>query len=145
MNTDLGGFEVKVKIAALWILLGFSLTVDFTLKDFDPGSSGLSQTLSTLPPQQLSPILLGDAFIRLVPFVFAFLSLALMDAWSRRLNLVLGSVFTVFALFGLARLLSQLTFLTSYGLVTQSAAVAAPVLISWYAFRWRGETRRLLA
>lgn len=143
MSLELRNFSVKVKISALWILLGFSLTLDFTLKDFDPGSSGLAQTLATISPQQLSPILLGDAFIRVVPFVFAFLSLTLVDGWNRRMNLGLGLVFTVFALFGLADFLSRLTYSTSYGLVTQSAAIAASILIFWYAFRWRKEAQRL--
>jgi len=136
-GTTLENLAQKVKISVLWILLGFNLTLVFSLKDFDPGTAGLQHMLATLPSEQLPLLLLGDATIRVVPFVLAFLSLALKDALSRWMNVGLGFVFTVAALFGLVTLLTALTFATAYLLLAQFVAIAAAALIFWYAYKWK--------
>lgn len=136
-SPDLRTLEVKVTLLALWMALGFTLTLVFTLQDFDPGSNGLTHTLLTLPPQQLSWVLLGDATIRLIPFVLAILSLTLKERWSRWMNLALGLVFSIFAFSGLATLLlSQPSMSNAYLLVTQVATIAAAVLVFWCAYSW---------
>jgi len=135
---------VKVKISILWIIMGFVLTLVFTLKDFDPSTAGLQHMLTLLPPQQLSPYLLGDAAIRLAPFFFAFLSVILKDTWNRLTNLVLGFVFTVAGVYGLVGPMSQLSYATSYLLLTQAATIATAVLIFWYAYRWPKKESKIL-
>ena len=139
MSIDIRILESKGKIAVLWILFGINMTIVFTLKDFDPGRTGLGQTLSTLPSQQLYMILAGDAVIRLIPFVLAFLSLTLKSVWNRRINLILGFVFAIFAIFGLVSLLLQITDAIVYELVIQLVAIIVPILIFWYAYWWPKE------
>ena len=95
--------------------------------------------LTNLPSQQQSIIMFSDAFIRLIPFVFAFLSIALKDVWNCRMNLVLGVIFTGLAFFGLASLLLQLANSQAYEFLIQVIAIMAPILILWYAFKWQKE------
>ena len=125
-----------VKIAALWMFLGFDLTLVFTLKDFDPESVGLGHMVAGLTSQQVSLILLGDAAIRLAPFGLAVLTLILKEASSRLLNLALGTVFAVASMVGLATLFTQLSYATPYLLLTQVASIAPTVMIVRYAYRW---------
>jgi len=129
------GLEPRARITVLWILVGFDMSLVFSLKEFDPGIGGL-QNLLNLPSQQLYLLLLGDAAIRLAPFVLAFLSLALKDTLNRRLNLGLGFVFTIAGLYGLVPLVPQLSYPVLYDLLTQVVVIAAAVLIFWYAYRW---------
>lgn len=129
-------FELKVKIATLWILFGINLTIDFTLKDYYPGGAGSTQNIATLSSQQISLLLIGDACIRLIPFILAFLSIALKDIWNRLLNLILGIVFTFFSFIGLISLSFQLTVQAAYEVVIQIVAITAPMLISWYTYSW---------
>ena len=137
MDLNLQIFKLRMIITVLWILIGINLTIDFTLKASDSISNGLVKTFATLSSQQLNIILLADTFIRLIPFVFAFLSLALKDSWSHLMNFVLGIAFTILSLFGLAGLLSQLTNPTWYEFVIQVVAITTPFLIAWYTYRWQ--------
>ena len=118
------------------------MTIDFTIKDSDPGSTGLTQTFTTLPSQQLAMILVGDAFIRLIPFVFAFLSLALKNDCIHWMNLILGFIFAIFAFFGFITLLLQFTNIKAYEIVIQVVTIISPILISWYAYRWPKEENK---
>ena len=118
------------------MFLGFDLTLVFTLKDFDPGSAGLQHMLVSLPSQQVPLILLGDATVRLIPFGLAILSLTLHDTLSRRMNLILGFVFTVASFVGLATLMTQLSLETAYLLLTQLVGIAATLMIVRYSCRW---------
>ncbi len=130
-------FQTKVKISALWMLVGFSMTLVFTIMDFDPGTNGLGHMLLITPAQQLPLILLGDAAIRLVPFVFAFLSLTLKDTWNRRMNLVLGAIFSIAASYGMVSLLlSTLSISDAYTVLIQVSTLAAPILIFRCAYKW---------
>lgn len=135
----LPSFEIRVKIAVLWILLGFVLTLDYTLQDSLPGSRGLQQMFGSLPQQQLGLLLLGDAFIRVAPFVMAFLTLVLKNRLNVWLNLALGLILTAAGLYGLMGVVSQLTIGTAYELLTQAASIAASALIFLYAYRLRKE------
>jgi len=134
--------EWRARITVLWILVGFDMTLVFTLKEFDPGSGGL-QNLLNLPSQQLYLLLLGDAAIRLAPFVLAFLSLALKDDLNRRMNLGLGLMFTIGGAYGLVPLVTQLSYQLLYDLLTQTVVIAAAVLIFWYAYRWSKDSKPL--
>ena len=125
-----------VRIAALWMFLGFDLTLVFTLKDFDPGSAGLGHMVAGLTSQQVSLILLGDAAIRLAPFGLAVLSLILNETSSRRMNLALGTVFAVASMVGLATLFTQVSYATPYLLLTQVASIAPAVMVVRYAYIW---------
>jgi len=134
--------ESRARITVLWILVGFDMSLVFSLKEFDPGSGGL-QNLLNLPSQQLYLVLLGDAAIRLAPFVLAFLSLVLKDTLNRRMNLGLGFVFAIAGVYGLVPLVTQLSFPVLYDLLTQVVVIAAAVLIFWYAYRWSKDSQPL--
>ena len=125
-----------VKIAALWMFLGFDLTLVFTLKDFDPGSAGLGHMVADLTSQQISLVLLGDAAIRLAPFGLAVLSLILSETSSRWMNLALGTIFAVASIVGLATLFTQVSYATPYLLLTQAASIVPTVMIARYAYKW---------
>lgn len=97
-----------------------------------------------LPSQQLYLLLLGDAAIRLAPFVLAFLSLTLKDTLNRRMNLGLGFVFTIAGMYGLMPLVTQLSYPVLYDLLTQVVVIAAAVLIFCYAYRWSKDSQPLV-
>ncbi len=136
-------FSLKVKVSILWMFMDFALLLLLTLNSLDVGG-GLGQMISTFPSQLVPYMLLGGAMVMLIPFVMAFLSLTLSDSSSRRVNILLGLVFTVFNLSGVAYGLSQITIASAYLLLLQTAALMASVLIVWFSLKWSSQKAELI-
>ena len=128
----------KVKISVLWVFMDFALLLLLMLNGFD-SSGGMREMIASFPSQLVPEVLLGGAVILLVPFVIAFLSLTMKDSTNRRVNVILGSAFTVFQFSGVAYGLSRLAIQSAYLLFLQTAAFVAPALIVWNAYRWLKE------
>src|SRR5690242_10825501 len=98
---------VRIKISVLWIIMDLAFLLLFALNSLDP-NGGLKQMIGGLPSQQIPLALLGGATLLLIPLVMALLSLTLKDSSSRRANMILGLVFSIFQFIGVAYGLSQL-------------------------------------
>jgi len=84
--------------------------------------------------QELSvELLLMSAVIDILgPLVMAFLSLTLRDSVNRWLNIVVGGIYAVLEF---VTLLEELANPKGYVMLMLIAAVVAPVLIVWYAWK----------
>ncbi len=134
--------SLKVKISMLWVFMDFSLLLLLALNGLDSGG-GLREMIAGFPPELIPYMLLGGATILLLPFVIAFLSIALRDSQSRRVNVVLGLIFTVFNLSGVVYGLSKLSIASAYLSLLQTATFVASVLIAWYSIRWPSQKAEL--
>jgi hypothetical protein len=73
------------------------------------------------------------AAILLVPLVMAFLTLTLKDKANRWTNIIVGIVFV-----GLGALnFADPAMHTAHGILMSIALFIAPVLIVWYAYKWK--------
>jgi len=86
----------------------------------------------------LELLLVGAIIDVLGPLVMAFLSLTLKDSINRWTNILVG---TLYAVLEFITLLEELTVgtPTGYVILMLIAAVAAPVLIVWYAWKSKQE------
>jgi hypothetical protein len=85
--------HVKVKISVLWIFIAVAMSAHYAMYVFEPGA--LQKILSgemTLSPE----FALVEVFTNwLIPLTMAFLSMTLGDLTNRRLNMILGGLFTL--------------------------------------------------
>jgi len=123
----------RVKVAVLWLfpLMGFLASV--VLMFLEPGV--VEQIIAgEVEGQELSvELLLMSAVIDILgPLVMAFLSLTLRDSVNRWLNIVVGGIYAVLEF---VTLLEELANPKGYVMLMLIAAVVAPVLIVWYAWK----------
>ena len=84
----------------------------------------------------LELLLVGAIIDILGPLVMAFLSLTLKDSVNRWLNIIVGAIYAVLEFI---TLLEQLVNPRGYSILLVIAAVVAPVLIVWYAWKSKKE------
>ena len=124
----------KIKISVLWLfpLVGFLASLILMLTE----PSILAELLEkgTIEGAQMgAELLLAGAIIDiLVPLVMAFLSLTLKDSINRWANILVGGIYAVLEFISL---LEELAAPKGYVVVMLIAAVVAPVLIVWYAWK----------
>lgn len=129
---------LKNKLSMLWILMGIGEIAGFWVDVFDPSTVAQVQqgTLPWIPLPYLGVMIL-------IPFVMAFLSQSLNDSANRWTNIILGVVFTVIDISGLATI--PIFFLTtSYNALAflylmNAATVVSPALVAWFAYKWPKE------
>lgn len=127
----------KIKVSVLWLfpLMGFLASA--VLMFLEPGV--IEQVIAgEVEGQKLGVelLLMGAVIDILGPLVMAFLSLTLMGSMNRWLNIIVGGVYAVLEFI---TLLEELVNPKGYVVLMLIAAVVAPVLIVWYAWKSKKE------
>ncbi len=136
MNTNQKTGEManmKVKLSMLWLLGEVTLLTFLVLEFMEQGvmEGIIAGNMRGLP---LGPgTLLFYAVSLLIPLVMAFLSLTLKDSMNRRVNIIVGVVYTVLYL---SDLIAHLAVPYAYAILMGIASVVAQLLIVWYAWTW---------
>jgi len=123
--------DVKLKLAALWIVLMFCYTYADILGFYAPGN--LEELISgeIAGIQMTQELLLGSALLMVVPSLMIFLSLVLKAKVNRIVNILAGLVFLIV-------LVS--TFFTgrnpAYYILFASVKAVLLVLIVWHGWKW---------
>lgn len=123
--------DVKLKLAALWIVLMFCYTYADILGFYAPGN--LEELISgeIAGIQMTQELLLGSAILMVIPSIMIFLSLVLKAKVNRIVNILAGLVFLIV-------LVS--TFFTgrnpAYYLLFASVKAVLLVLIVWHGWKW---------
>lgn len=123
--------DVKLKLAALWIVLMFCYTYADILGFYAPGN--LEELISgeIAGIQMTQELLLGSALLMVIPSIMIFLSLVLKAKVNRIVNILAGLVFLIV-------LVS--TFFTgrnpAYYLLFASVKAVLLVLIVWHGWKW---------
>jgi hypothetical protein len=123
----------KIKIAALWLFPLVAFVASAVLMFMEPGI--IEQIIAgEVEGKALSvELLLAGAVIDILgPLVMAFLSLTLKGSINRWLNIIVGGIYAVLEFI---TLLEELVNPKGYVVLMLIAAVAAPVLIVWYAWK----------
>ncbi len=136
MNTNQKNAErglMKVKLSMLWLLGEVTLLTFLVLEFMEQGvmEGVIAGNMRGLP---LGPgTLLYYAVSHLIPLVMAFLSLTLKDSLNRRVNIIVGVVYTGLYLMDLV---AHLAVPSAYAILMGAASVVAQLLIVWYAWKW---------
>jgi len=121
-----------VRLSVLWLITEVGALGTIILEFYLPGVIDQIR-MGEKGGMKIGPeILLLLAILSLVPLVMAFLSLTLKDKANRWANIILGIVYTVFAILVLV---GQLANLSALAILPASGAVFA-ALIVWYAYKW---------
>ena len=136
MNTNQKTAEMvsmKVKLSMLWLLGEVTLLTFLVLEFMEQGvmEGIIAGNMRGLPLR--SGTLLFYAVSLLIPLVMAFLSLTLKDSLNRRVNIIVGVVYTGLYLMDLV---AHLAVPSAYVILMGSASVVAQILIVWYAWKW---------
>jgi len=118
----------KLKIAVLWIVLGFGVFTLSTVEHYMPGF--VAEHYAQITPEEIAVI----GALMLVGPVMAFLSLTLKDKANRWLNIIVAVVFAFLAL--LIPTGYTATYYAFTILVTAVEFVAAALII-WLAWKSR--------
>jgi hypothetical protein len=136
MNTNQKNAEMgltKVKLSMLWLFGELTLLTFLVLEFMEQGvmEGIIAGNMRGLP---LGPgTLLFYAVSLLIPLVMAFLSLTLKDSLNRRVNIIVGVVYTGLYLMDLV---AHLAVPSAYAILMGVASVVAQLLIVWYAWKW---------
>ena len=125
--------NVKIKLSVLWLFGEVTLLTFLVLEFLEQGviQGIIAGDMKGLP---LGPeTLLFYAVSLLIPLVMAFLSLTLKDSMNRRVNIIVGVVYTVLYL---CDLVAHLAVPYAYAILMGIASVVAQLLIVWYAWKW---------
>ena len=125
----------KIKIAALWLATEF--IVFHVLLFLKPGViEGI--IAGEIEGMQIGPeMLLFFAVLYLIPLLMAFLSLVLRDSANRWANVIFGMVFVGFSIIDIT---DQLIDPHAFMILLNIAAIVAPALIIWYAWKSKQKT-----
>jgi hypothetical protein len=124
---------MKVKLSMLWLLGEVTFLTFLVLEFMEQGvmEGIIAGNMRGLP---LGPgTLLFYAVSLLIPLVMAFLSLTLKDSLNRRVNIIVGVVYTGLYLMDLV---AHLAVPSAYAILMGAASVVAQLLIVWYAWKW---------
>ncbi len=125
--------NMKVKLSTLWLFGEVTLLTFLVLEFMEQGvmQGVIAGNMRGLP---LGPgTLLFYAVSLLIPLVMAFLSLTLKDSLNRRVNIIVGIVYTGLYLMDLG---AHLAVPYAYAILMGIASVVAQLLIVWYAWKW---------
>jgi predicted neutral ceramidase superfamily lipid hydrolase len=123
---------LKVRLSVLWLITEVGALATIIMEFYLPGMIDQIRT-GEKGGMPIGPeFLLLLATLSLVPLVMAFLSLTLKDKANRWANIILGIVYTVFAI---AVLAGQLANQSALAILPASGAVFS-ALIVWYAYKW---------
>jgi len=126
--------DVKIKISVLWLFPLVAFLASAVLMFLEPGV--VEQIIAgEVEGKKLgTELLLAGAIIDVLgPLTMAFLSLTLKDSINRWANILVGMLYAVLEFI---TLLETLAHPEGYSILLLIAAVVAPVLIVWYAWKW---------
>ena len=124
---------LKIRISVLWLFMAVAMSAHGVLSFMEPNL--VHQLISG--EMKIDPMMFF--FMSLfwwVPLVMAFLSVTLKDMINRRLNLVMGTVFTIL---NIIHLIEHLTQPSAHQLLIIVSTVVVTALIFWYAWKWPKE------
>jgi len=124
----------KIKISVLWLFPLVAFLASAVLMFTEPGVLAELVEEGTIEGMQMGPelLLVGAIIDVLGPLVMAFLSLTLKDSINRWSNIVVGGVYAVLEFI---TLLEELARPAGYVILMLIAAIVAPALIVWYAWK----------
>jgi hypothetical protein len=122
--------HVKLKLSALWASVMFCYIYGDYFLLYQPGKlqDVLRGNMAPLGPVTQG-VLLFTSVSMAIPAAMVFLSLALRANLSRRLNIILGVLYTLFVLI-------TMPGAWAFYLFTGSVDVALTTLIVWHAWTW---------
>lgn len=122
--------HVKMKLSALWASVMFCYVYGDYFWLYAPGKlqDMLKGNMAPLGPATPG-VLLFTSVSMAIPAVMIFLSLALKANLSRRVNMILGALYTVFVLVTLPGARAFYLFLGGVDVVLTA-------LVVWYAWHW---------
>ena len=121
---------MKIRIMVLWLFMAITMSAHGVLSFMEPDL--VNQLLSG--QMMIDPVMFF--FMTLfwwVPLVMAFLTVTLNDLVNRRLNMVMGAVFTILNVF---HLIEHLIQPSAHQLLLIISTVAVTALIFWYSWKW---------
>jgi hypothetical protein len=120
---------VKLKLSALWTSVMFCYIYADYFELFKPGR--LQEIIAGNGPfgQTTQWVLVVASLVLAIPSVMIFLSIALKATVNRRVNIIVGSFYTVLIMFTASR---NWAFMKMYGVVE----VVLTGLVVWYALTW---------
>ncbi len=121
--------NVKIKISTLWISVMFCYIYADYFGLYVPGALQrmLDGKMGPLGPTTQG-VLLGTSLMMAIPSVMIFLSVALKPNLNRRLNMIIGGIYTVIIL----GTMWMWMFYIFFGIIE----VVLTGLIVWYAWNW---------
>ena len=129
--------HVKAKLAALWA----SATLCYLYGDFiafySPGALQMISDGRIGPVQITQLLLLGIAVLMAFPALMVVLSLILPAPWSRRLNVVAGTIYTVIMVITMVGAWAGNSYFYIYLGVVEVVLTSCAV---WYAVNWPKQT-----
>ncbi len=118
----------KGRISVLWIFMAVSMSAHGLLFFMEPGAMEEIQGMAMGPG-----MFFFMALFYWVPLVMAFLSLSLKDAVNRKVNLVIGGVFTIL---NIVHFIEHLAQPSAHMILLMGSTVVATALIVWHAWKW---------
>jgi hypothetical protein len=125
--------NVKTKLSALWIAAMFCYLYADVLAFFAPGTLEelIAGNAGGIPIDDF--FLLASALFMIPPIVMIFLSLVLEVRVNRWVNIVVGTIYTLIALF----MVISAASVGSVGyLVYGSVEAVLTALVVWFAWKW---------
>jgi hypothetical protein len=119
---------LKVRISVLWIFMAVALSAESALFLMGPGAMEEVEAMAMGPE-----MLFFMSLFWWVPLVMAFLSVTLKDVANRRVNLIMGGIFTVV---NIAHFIEHLAQPSAHTILLVGSTVAVTALVVWYAWKW---------
>jgi hypothetical protein len=125
--------NIKIKLAALWIVVMFFFLYADILSIFHPGTIDeiLSGLIVGIPIDQVS--MLSATILMAIPSIMVFLSLTLNAKANRWTNIVVGIAYTFL---GVSEIIEQTADPWAYRILMPLLRVVFSALIVWLAWKW---------
>ena len=124
--------DVKIRISMLWLFVIISDLANVIMSLAYPGTmEELIEGTEALGPE----VMFVGAIIVLIPLVMAVLTLTIKDSINRWLNIIFGILFTLIFIGNFIELAT--TMPAAYILLLSAAGIIAPIVIVWYAYKWK--------
>jgi hypothetical protein len=127
--------NVETRIAVLWIIFAVAMTAHYALFLVEPG--GIEKVTSGEMEMPTALAMAETLMNWLIPLSMAYLTLALKDTMVRKLNMVLGLLFTLIGIFHLVTcpILHLLDGPSPHQLLLSLSTTLATVLVFWHAYK----------
>jgi hypothetical protein len=129
MNLENTKIDVKIKLSALWASVMFCYIYADYFGLYIPGAlqKMLEGKMGPLGPTTQG-VLLGTSVVMAIPSVMIFLSVALKANLNRRLNIIVGVLYTAIILITMW----NWAFYVFFGVIE----IVLTGLVVWYAWKW---------
>jgi hypothetical protein len=117
-----------MRLSVLWIFMAVALSAHSALSLMGPGAMEEIEAMAMGPE-----MLFFMSLFSWVPLVMAFLSVTLKDVANRRVNLIMGAIFTVL---NIAHFIEHLAQPSAHTILLVGSTVAVTAVVVWYAWKW---------